>query len=39
MVTIWPYSMGGRLMPANTPLGLFESSAACDHRPANQPHT
>jgi hypothetical protein len=29
MVTILPYSIGGRPMPAKTPLGLFESSAAC----------
>mmetsp|Transcript_19904 Transcript_19904/g.41716 ORF Transcript_19904/g.41716 Transcript_19904/m.41716 type:complete len:226 (+) Transcript_19904:819-1496(+) len=32
MVMIWPYSIGGRLMPANTPLGLFESSAAQSKR-------
>ena len=28
---IFPYSIGGIFMPANNPLGLFESRAACSY--------
>jgi hypothetical protein len=32
MVIIFPYSIGGIFMPAKRPFGLFESSAACNHK-------
>jgi hypothetical protein len=39
MVMIWPYSMGGSFMPAKTPFGLLESSAAYTCLPSGgDPH-